>query len=142
MVSANYFDGHSTRVHLVDLSVTGNDLTVSGGDIHFQIPFTDVKVDERLGGAPRRLRFLDDSFCEVRDIEALDALLRLTSHRDGSVDRLQRQAKFALLASVAFVALAIVGYKFVLPWAAARGARHLPPAVGRALSTQTLRALD
>jgi hypothetical protein len=142
MVSAQYFDGRSTRVRRVDLSVLGDALTVSGEDIHFEIPFSDVKVDEELGGAPRRLRFLDGSFCEVRDLEALRALLASTSHRDGSVDRLQRQLKFVLLACAGFVALVVVGYKVLLPWAADHGARHLPPAVGRVLSTQTLKALD
>jgi Zn-dependent protease with chaperone function len=141
-VNAHYFDGRSTRVHLVDLSVLANALTVSGEDIHFEIPFSDVMVDEELGGAPRRLRFSDGSFCEVRDLAALRALLASTSHRDGSVDRLQRQLKFVLLACVGFIALIVVGYKVILPWAADHGARHLPPAVGHILSTQTLKALD
>jgi Peptidase family M48 len=142
MVSASYFDGRSTRVRVVDLSVTGSDLTVSGEDIHFQVPFADVKVDERLGTAPRRLRFQDGSFCEVRDLEALETLLTLTSHRDGSVDRMQRHLKYVLFACVAFIALVLIGYKVVLPWAADHGARHLPPAVGEMLTAQTLRALD
>jgi Zn-dependent protease with chaperone function len=142
MVSASYFDGRSTRVRPVTLSVIGDDLAVAGADIDLRIPFASVKVDERLGQAPRRLRFPDGAFCEVRDLEALDVLLASTSHRDGQVDRLQRQLKTVLFALVACVALAVVGYKIGLPWAAEVGARHLPPAVGRTLTTQTLQALD
>jgi Zn-dependent protease with chaperone function len=142
MVSASYFDGRSTRVRGVTLAIDGADLFVAGEDVNFQVPFATVKVDERLGRAPRRLHFPDGTFCEVRDLEALDALLSLTSHRDGQVDRMQRHLKYILLSGVLSVALVFVGYKAGLPWAAAWGARHLPPAVGRAVSEQTLKALD
>jgi Zn-dependent protease with chaperone function len=142
VVSASYFDGRSTRVRTVGLSMTGDDLSVTGEDIDLRIPFAQVSVDERLGRAPRRLRFPDGAFCEVRDLEALDALLSSTGHRDGRVDRMQRHLKSVLLAVVACILLTVVGYKVGLPWAAERGARHLPPAVGRALSVQALNALD
>src|SRR4051794_7630089 len=105
MVSASYFDGRSTRVRVVSLSIAGDDLAVSGEDIDFHVPFARVKVDERLGNAPRRLRFEDGAFCEVRDLAALDALLDLTAHRDGHVDRMQRQLKSVLVACIACIAL-------------------------------------
>src|SRR5215813_10290928 len=118
MVSASYFDGRSTRVRRVSLSVVGDDLAVSGEDVDFRVPFAGVKVDERLGRAPRRLRFQDGTFCEVRDLEGLDTLLAATSHRDGTVDRMQRHLKSVLVAGVASIAIIIFGYKIVLPWAA------------------------
>ncbi len=77
VVQANYFDGHSTRVRSVALSVAEGDLVIAGEDI-------DVRV--------------------------------------------------------AFVVLAAVAYKWGLPWAAARGAEHLPPVIGKTLSTQALKA--
>jgi Zn-dependent protease with chaperone function len=92
--------------------------------------------------AARRLRFPDGTFCEVRDLDALDTLLSSTAHRDGWVDRMQRHLQFALLATVACVAFAVVAYKWALPWAAAKGAQHLPPAVGKTISVQTLKLLD
>src|SRR6202162_3407304 len=142
MLHANYFDGRSTRVRAVNLSVVGEDLIIAGEDINFRVPFADVTVDERLGRAPRRLRLKDGTFCEVRDLDALDVLLSSTAHRDGWVDRMQRHLQFALFATVACVALAVVEYKGGLPWAAAKGAQHLPSAVGKAISVQTLRLLD
>src|SRR6266478_5832711 len=92
--------------------------------------------------ALRRLRFPDGTFCEVRDLDGLDTLLSSTAHRDGWVDRMQRHLQFALFATIACVALAAAAYKWGLPWAAAQGARHLPPAVGKAISVQTLKILD
>ena len=62
MLQANYFDGRSTRVRSVNLSVAGEDLIVSGEDVDLRIPFARVKVDERLGRAPRRLRLENDAF--------------------------------------------------------------------------------
>lgn len=142
MLSANYFDGRSTRVRVVNLSVVGEDLVIAGEDVDVRVPFARVKVDERLGRAPRRLRLEDGTFCEVRDLDALDTLLSATAHRDGWVDRMQRHLQFVLFALVACVALAAAGYKWGLPWAAAQGAHRLPPAVGKTLSVQTLKILD
>lgn len=142
VLHANYFDGRSTRVRVVGLSVTGEDLVVAGEDIDLRVPFAEVKVDERLGSAPRRLRFKDGAFCEVRDLDALDTLLSATPHRDGRVDRMQRQLQFVLFACVASVVLTVAAYKFGLPWAAAQAARRLPPEVGKILSVQALKTLD
>jgi Zn-dependent protease with chaperone function len=142
MLQANYFDGRSTRVRVVNLSVAGDDLIIAGEDVDFRVPFADVVVDERLGRAPRRLRLKDDTFCEVHDLDALDTLLSSTGHRDGWVDRMQRRLQFVLFSIVACVALVAAAYKWGLPWAAARGAHSLPPAIGRTLSVQTLNLLD
>jgi predicted Zn-dependent protease len=43
---------------------------------------------------------------EVRDLDALDALLSSTAHRDGWVDRMQRHLQFVLLSCIACVLLA------------------------------------
>ena len=127
MLQANYFDGCSTRVRVVNLSLVGEDLVIAGEDIDVRVPFGQIKVDERLGQAPRRLRLNDGTFCEVRDLDAFDTLLSSLGHRDGRIDRMQRHLQFVLLCCVAFAVLAAVAYKWGLPWAAARGAQHLPP---------------
>src|SRR5882757_1551441 len=142
MLQANYFDGRSTRVRIVELSLAGGDLVIAGEDIHLRVPFAQVTVDERLGRAPRRLRFKDGTFCEVRDLDALDTLLSSTGHRDGWVDRMQRHVQFILFSLVACVALVLMAYKWGLPWAAAKGAHNLPPAIAKTLSVQTLKLLD
>ncbi|MBV9913433.1 MAG: hypothetical protein JOZ93_12700, partial [Sinobacteraceae bacterium] len=124
MVPASYFDGRSTRVHPVSLSLLGDELVICGADIDRRIPFAAVGVDERLGGAPRRLRLPDGSFCEVRDLVALDTLLAMSSHREGRVDRMQRRLSFVLVSLVACVLLTWIAYKVALPWAAEAGARR------------------
>jgi hypothetical protein len=138
MLQASYFDGRSTRIRVVDLSVVGADLVIFGDDVHLQVPFSEVSVDERLGRAPRRLRFKDGTFCEVRDLDALDRLLVLAGHRDGWVDRMQRHLQVVMVSLVVCAALAVAAYKWGLPWAAAEAAKRLPPALGQTLSAQSL----
>jgi Zn-dependent protease with chaperone function len=142
MLTADFFDGHSTRIRKVALTIDGQTLSVSGEDIEFRVPFSEVHVDERLGRAPRRLRFSDGAFCEVSDLDALDVLLSSADHRDGWVDRTQRQARPVLVCLAAVVALAFAGYMWALPWAATVAAMKVPEVVGRQLSVATLRALD
>jgi Zn-dependent protease with chaperone function len=142
MLQASYFDGRSTRVRTVNLSLAGEDLIVTGEDVDLRIPFARVQVDERLGRAPRRLRLEDGTFFEVRDLRALDSLLSSVGHRDGWVDSLQRRLPFVLLALAVCAMCAVAAYRWGLPWAAAAGARHLSPVIGKTLSTQALKVLD
>jgi len=142
MLQANYFDGRSTRVRSVDLSLSGEDLIVIGEDVDLRIPFARVQVDERLGRAPRRLRLEDGTFFEVRDSRALDRLLSAVGHRDGWVDTLQRRLPLVLLALVGCAMCAVAAYRWGLPSAAATGARHLSPVIGKTLSAQALKVLD
>jgi Zn-dependent protease with chaperone function len=142
MVQADYCNGRSTRVRAVELSVTGADLLVRGEDVELRVPFSRVRVDEQLGRAPRRLHLDDGAFCEVHDLQALNTLLALTPHRDGWVDRMQRHGAVVVGACVLCVMMTIAGYRWGLPWLAAKGARHLSPTIGSALSAQALRALD
>ena len=142
MVQAHYFDGRSTQIRPVELSLVGQDLVITGDGIDLHHPFSQVKVDEKLGRAPRRLRLPEGAFCEVRDLDALETLLAQAGHRDGWVDRAQRRLKFALLCLVLCAVLAVAAYEWLLPWAAALGARRMPVAVGKTLSAHALRILD
>jgi Zn-dependent protease with chaperone function len=142
MLQANYFDGRSTRIRVVNLSMVGQHLVIAGDDVSLRVPFALVSVDERLGRAPRRLRLQDGTFCEVRDLDALDTLLAAAAHRDGWVDRMQRHLQLVLLSLAVCAGLAFVAYKWGLPWAAAEGARRLPPAIGKTLSAHALKILD
>src|SRR5258708_3441685 len=142
MLQANYFDGRSTRVRVVNLSMAGDDLIVAGEDIDFRVPFADVVVDERLGRAPRRLRLKEGRLWKVREGGEVEAQGLEAAHRDGWVERMQRRLQFVLFSIVACVVLVVAAYKWGLPWAAAKGAHTLPPAIGRTLSVQALKLLD
>jgi Zn-dependent protease with chaperone function len=68
--------------------------------------------------------------------------LASAAHRDGWVDRMQRHLQFVLFSVVVCVVLAAVAYRWGLPWAAAKAAHRLPPAIGKTLSVQSLKLLD
>jgi Zn-dependent protease with chaperone function len=142
VVQASYFDGRSTRMREVTLSLSGEFLQIAGEDVQLQVPFAAVKIDEKLGRAARRIHLPDGALCEVRDLDALDEMLSLTAHRDGWVDRMQRRIPLVLLSILIFAALAALAYRWALPWTAAVTARHLPPMVANTLSTQSLKLLD
>jgi Zn-dependent protease with chaperone function len=142
MVQAQYVDGRSTRVRTVDLSVEARELVIAGEGIERREPLASVTFDEQLGNAPRRVRLVDGSFCEVRDQAGLRDLMKAAQLRDGWVDRAQRRVHWVLLSVVASVLLVGAAYQWGLPWAARVLARRLPAAVGVALSVQTLKALD
>jgi Zn-dependent protease with chaperone function len=142
VLTADYFDGRSTRVRVVRLEAAGEYLSITGEDIDRRVPFSDVKVDERLGRAPRRLRLADESFCVVSDLHALDTMLASMAHRDGWVDRIQRRARFVLMSLAACAVLGVIAYKWGLPWAAGLGAAHLPAGISVKISAQALEILD
>jgi len=142
MLRAQFFDGRSTRVRNVSLSIVADEFIVVGDDVDRRLPFTALTIDERLGRAARRLRLPDGSFCEVHDLEGLDALLSTTAHRDGWVDRVQRQSRFVLIALMASILVVGAAYRWGLPWAAAKASRVLSPAIGRTLAAESLRVLD
>jgi len=142
VLHASYFDGKSTRVREVVVSMVDDDLAIAGEDINLRVPFARIQVDERLGRAARRLRLPDRTFLEVRDLDALDVLLSSAGHRDGPVDRMQRHLLLVLVSCVAFVLVIAAAYKWGLPLAAEVGAHRLPAAVGQTLTTQALKVLD
>ncbi len=142
MVSATYFDGRTTRVQAVEVSVTGGDLLITGSHLELRVPFASVIIDERLGNAPRRLHLPGGACCEVRDLAALDGLLSATTHRESWLGDLQRRTGWILGALLALGVILSVAYEWGLPWAAATGARRLPPGIASTLSIQTLKTLD
>lgn len=141
-IAAQFFDTRSTRIRPVTLDLVDDELVVAGDGIDVRAKLATVKVDERLGNAARRVRFEDGTFCEVRDLAALDALLGAASHRDGWVDRHQRGFRPVLLATAACIAIAVAGYRWALPWAATLAAQHLPTPVVQAIGGETLELLD
>jgi len=142
MLRADYHDGCTALVYAVQLWIVGEELLIRGSGIERRLPFSSMCVSEKLGRAPRRLTLPDGAFCEVRDFDALAALLAQARHREGLVDRAQRHLPTVLLSLVATAGLLLAAWRWGLPWATEEGADHMPAAIGHLLGTQTLRVLD
>ncbi len=141
-VACDYFDGRSSKRHPVSLGVEDGHAVVEGDGVSRREPLQAVRVSERMGGAARMVSFPDGAFCEVRDHDALDALLHATGYRDSIVVRMQNRWRIAAAGIAICAALVVVTYLFVLPWAADQAAAHVPASAIETMSTRTLELLD
>jgi predicted Zn-dependent protease len=140
-VAARYFDGRSSRLHRVTLSVEDGH-AVLRGEAERREPLHALHVSERSRHAARKVSFADGAFLEVDDGEAFAALLRDTGHRDSLVVRLQHSWRAVLASAAVTVALLWLGYLYLLPAVAAGVANALPPQVERQLGDGVLALLD
>lgn len=141
-VAADYYDGHSARVHPVTLSLAGGRLVVAGEHVHRAEALADLHVSEPMGAAPRLVKFLDGAHCEVRDHAAFAELLATSGYRDGWVVRMQERWRWAVLAVVISVAAIAAGYRWGLPAASGWLAHQVPAELLARLGDSTLSLLD
>lgn len=142
MIEAAYFDGKSSRRHVVRLRADPHGLDLAGDHGTRHIVRADIRVSEPMGGAPRTLTFPDGSYCEVAQGAELTALLAALAHRDGAVARWQKSWRLAAAGVLVMLAVIAIGYRWGLPWFAERAAPLVPPAVVAAMSQQVMEALD
>lgn len=140
-IAAAYFDGHSSRLHRVTLQVRDGVAQVRG-EAERDSPLGELRVSERSARALRRVTFPDGAYLEVRDLDAMAALLRRTGHADSWVVRLQQSWRGALAAAAGTVAALVLGYLYVLPAAADLLARAMPASMERQLGQGVLAVLD
>jgi Zn-dependent protease with chaperone function len=139
---ASYSDGRSAQVHEVRLLPMQGQVWVQGTDWDRRAPVASVEIGERLGRAPRLIRFDDGAVCEVADGPAFEAWLQAIGYADRMVDRAQRSWTIALVAVIGVVAGGVAAYRWGLPLLATELARRTPAVVTRTLSQGTLDLLD
>lgn len=142
MIRAVYFDGRSARRHEVQLELAGDWLKIEGDGIERLVPRAAVHISERLGDAPRILRFADGAFCEVREHAGLEQALGQVGHRLRWAEQLERSWRIAVVSFAATVAIAVAAYIWLLPRAADLVARELSPALAVRITDSALAALD
>jgi Zn-dependent protease with chaperone function len=128
-LSARFHDGRSARPQAVELQIDGTGLVLRGEGFERRYDWSSAQVSERLRHAPRVIRFIDGTFCEVTDQAALDASLASAGYRDSWVARSQRRWGPVLGATVLLLATLFGLYRWGLPLAADRVARRIPPAL-------------
>lgn len=139
---ASYSDGRSAALLEVRLIPLHGHVWVQGADWDRRAPLETVEIGERLGRAPRLIRFDDGAVCEVPDGPAFESWLESIGYADRAVDRAQRSWVVAIAAVVAVVAIGWAAWRWGLPLAAAELARRTPAVVTEILSQQTLDLLD
>lgn len=136
-----YFDGKSSRRHLVELSVV-SDIAYLSGDVQIECPIADLRVSERSSHLARKVTFPDGAYLEIQDRAAFDTLLADTGYRDSLVVRMQQNWRATLLALIATIAVLVLGYIYGLPAASEAIASTLPESVERTIGSGTLALLD
>ncbi|NRR33237.1 M48 family metallopeptidase [Oxalobacteraceae bacterium] len=141
VVAARYFDGKTSRLHQVHLSVRAG-IAYIEGEVQRSCALGELQVSERSRHAVRKLSFPDGAYLEISDTAAFAQLLEQSGQRDSWVVRAQQSWRGALLASGACVALLAAGYWLLLPAAAGLAARLLPVQIERKLGGGILEVLD
>lgn len=140
-IPASYFDGKTSRVHRVSLSVNDGIASISG-DAQRASPISELRVSERTRNGFRKVTFPDDAYLEINNAREFDDLLAATGYRDSAVVRMQQSWRNALIGLVATIAILVLGYLYALPIAADIVAKALPESVERSISKGTLEFLD
>jgi len=141
-VTADYFDGRTTRVNKVALTLSGDRLRVTGDSIEREEPLHALRVSEPMGAAPRLISFPDGAHCEVRDHAALRTLLEHSGQVDGWVVRWQQRWRAALASVVITVVALGAGYYWGLPALSEWIAFKIPEKMLLQLGGGTLKFLD
>lgn len=144
---ATFFNGQSSEPHPAQVVVhaQAQRLRISVGDFHEEVPFAQIRVDARLGNAPRSIYLEGGRQLESTDNEALDRLEAALRGGSGGVLRAHLLESSWQWAGAAVIVVALVvacAFKWGVPWLAERVAASLPPEIVYELGSGTLDTLD
>lgn len=142
MIAATYFDGRLATAHAVELAIDRDRVRVSGASVARDEPFADIAISDRIGDAPRLVRFRDGAHCEVSDAATFDGLLAARGIHGSRVAQWEANTRIVGGAVAGLFLAATLAYFILLPAAASVVAMRMPSEVMRGLSDQTLRWLD
>lgn len=142
-IHGRYFDAQSAQAHEATLASMGGPWRMSGGGRDLKFDPAQVKISDRLGNIPRRIRFDDGSEFETPDNDGVDALLQERGVQRGTlVHALERRWGVALAALVGVALVAFAFVKYGVPALAGWTARHVPTSIDQRIGAQTLDILD
>ena len=141
MSAAHYFDGHSARLHPVELSADGGSIHLRGA-VARSYPASSTRLAEPFEHAPAVLYFADGSQAEVHDPGMRAVLAGALGYRKPRVVRWQEHTAAALAALVLLVLLIAGAWHWGIPAAAERLSREVPPSADRALGQHALSLLE
>lgn len=141
-LSARYFDGRSTRPHLVQVWLAQGLLQIEGETVRAQVPAAQVQWPERTRHGPRVARLPEGASLQSVDADAWDAWRRDTGHADGWVVALQQSWRAVAASVLALVLLLAAGYVWGLPWLAREVAQRVPDGLEDQVGEVVLAQLD
>ena len=120
MISANYFDGLSARLHPVNLELGHGTIGLAGADLVKSYPHAEVRFGEPFAQAAAVLDFADGARCEIPDPASQAAIAAALGYRKSRVVRWQDKWVGALAALVLLAVTVFAGVKWGIPALAER----------------------
>ncbi len=142
MIIAHYFDGHSARLHTVQLTLRDGVVCLIGAGVAKLYGAEQVRMAEPFATTPCVLDFDDGARCEVAEPRAKVALAKSLNYRPSRVVRWQRHWYAALLALILLGAGLYGGLEWGMPLAAERIVAALPERIDVDIGKQSLAALE
>jgi Zn-dependent protease with chaperone function len=142
MITANYFDGQSARLHPVELQAVDGALMVMGGAITREYAYPQVSLAEPFAHAPAVLYFADGARCEVSDSAGGRVLADALGYRKSAVMRWQEHWYAALIALVLLIAAGGAFAIWGVPALAEQIAAAIPPSLDKQVGASALEGLE
>lgn len=140
---ALYFDGHSARGHVVQLSCENGQMQVRGDGVVRADNVAGLTLSPRLGRTRRRIGFPDGAVCELEDTELLDRWFNSVTHQGWNLlAHLEGHWGMIVASFVVVMALTAALAVWGLPWAAEKVAVRLPQEWVTQLGAGTLSGLE
>lgn len=146
LLSGRLFDGHTSKSHPAELSVTDQ------GDVRIECPelsvsgchWSELTISPRIGTTARYLDLPNGLRFETRDNDQVDQLIGQFAGDDrlSWIHRLENSYRYALLSVIGVGLFIWWGINYGLPSAARQVAFLLPVSVNEEVSKHTLSTLD
>jgi len=142
MIQAYYFDGLHASMKPVAVSISDDDIVLTGEDILKRIARKAAHLPEMFERAPAYLMFPDGSHCEVSGDENKQNLKQMLCYRQGRVERWQSSWHVALLAILVMAAMLVAGNRWLIPRIADHAVQWIPVLTERQLGGAVMMRLD
>lgn len=142
MISANFFDGASARLHSVNLELGHGTIGLAGPDIVRSYPFAETRLAEPFARAAAVLDFADGGRCEIDDPAAKTAIAAALGYRKSRVERWQQHWYGALLALLLLIVTVFAAMKWGVPALADRVVASLPVSVDKQVGDAAVTAMQ
>ena len=138
-----YYDGKSSARHSERIRLEPNGLTIliEGYPLHFS--FKQLRISARMSSVVRSIYLDGGGKLEIADNDAVDTWLHGTERKESTlIHRLERNWLLVVHALVGIVVVTWALIVYGTPWLAAGIAEAVPVSVEKAMSDETLAALD
>ncbi len=141
---AHYFDGKTSKAHLVQIRFDGSSLVIQGENISHDIQMHHVDILPVLGTTRRVLHLPTGERLETTDLASIEHIEQLHKRNQGMrfVNKIEQRWRW-VLGSIFVLVIFIFGFiRYGLPFIAKQAALMTPIKVTEIMSDHTLSILD